>query len=1712
MNERGRGAIPVVTTGAQGLFPPPIVAETNGTPVVLNSRSYTFTNVTGLPITTDLSDSKIQILPQPGSSALETANQHICSWLFTDAGKQHSLPAGVPCTFTFVAAVSDVNIDENPEVLLPSPHTVHHHVAPWEAVDGFFYNVEAEGTVVQSKFVVPGTPGVETTFNVMEWVGIPTPAFSPTSTNLMVHPTTIATVTADENGEAASLGEGLKTLPAFTQANKSGAFWKLLYTVSDAQRRGKAMVSKRFRKEAMGPLSIDATKGYLDSQENKHDVEVGRDAATGRLAPLNVEHAKRLGAVKQLLEHAAVTETELYIGYVKTGSSRVVETHAKVENGTPKYVMDVIQHPDWYIDLSAAFPTNHQNRTFYLVYVTEEVDLRFGSSTYKLPTFSGPTESVVIAGVETAEGWLDYVYCGGIAMSSSDFVAAPNPVSPAYLAHRDQVMLHNSSLGTWTRSSAPHGIGRMAPSHTLRQIGDLGALNYGVGLTLSNPTLVSVDGTQFGLYLPHTLTGLNYATLGEITGGKTRRPGQQVTFPAAILALFDFYNNLDYNNVNVLDIYYFTLKPTISNGIGIGTATPLTLAQVACMRTVASEFILAANNAGKALFSIWFWDKMKQMIIDGAPAGAANGYHNVSGTFTIHADRLTLSQAEASPGTELNGWYCTGPETFPYRVVDSTTYENLSQMCHIVTPEFDPNTTYSGKAGYGPTNNRGANSRLIWLSQPRTRLAIEVMLNQGRGSIYELGMAYPLTLSWYEYLSCDYNFTARSFSAVHAGDRDLMPYVTITTLDDGVGQANNRTFATSQDKYIVSQGTTVRYNGGAEIGIPSRKWGECSSMTITLEGADRFPIVADLASTTGQTINFKQWVSSFVVDHAIGVDGLNFRVGLTPTVWFADASAKWNSARNFVHGPECNRQGQKRSDTDVLVAPVTQIYTFVADVLTGGMLTSGDNIYLDYFVSMRSIALDELNLGGSNNDLIVCNERVYLLRTVLTSGRNGNAAGVITTAPWVVDPSTDGTIDHAKHHRVVKVQLGDYTGTDAMICLGSDGAYYLVIFRYRPAGMSAYPGVNLVAIVIYAYADVSPSNTLENMQQTSVKVYSLRNGSNGNPPGDWAIYYEGYTKNQTWQKGLARYESGTVGGSSYGNNNFLPIPVQGNLLEQKIDTLNDKIGTLLPAWKLWDAIDTTSDKMVTSRQGFHTIADLDNVPYASTSVTGLAKPVTNALRTVLSGKALTTHTLTLTAADFGIEKMDNTGPLEDDTYTVNGKGFVLDANGQMHSTAISQKAVTDLKNKLDGYVATTTVQGLFAITNLSASAAAKIYGSGKETNKVYMNAELPAYLTSVKILPANAYFKSSDTLGVLAPVYNSVYLVTPDMVKMLNTLWVHSGKAGDKWGAYDAVLKADQDNNEPGIATEFSAGSGHVISMKGEKFIITSTKPLGDLLGRMRVLNNDAITFQTTLMSTSGIQQKHVDMLLDNTLLGKAVDATKAFGRTLAELVTHHLIKNAHGYTCGDIGALPVEVTDLIYQNGKQVFDDEMYQLEDIRLGILERAHELDEAFAPIDPPKDLEEAILRDEIVKAMKDPRNCDWSELMKYPPIISVGRQYRIPASEIGKYLVKTDAIYGSIMLLNATEVEYELLSEGLDYFLGHYFQELAEAENDRIGLTLTVTDKTTGTKRKLISTATYPNRYSTVIPVEAPFYYRLGVFAMPREDAAQFNGTLGRVVRR
>ncbi|VFR10850.1 hypothetical protein SPFM15_00105 [Salmonella phage SPFM15] len=686
----------------------------------------------------------------------------------------------------------------------------------------------------------------------------------------------------------------------------------------------------------------------------------------------------------------------------------------------------------------------------------------------------------------------------------------------------------------------------MAPSHTPVSPGDLGALNYGVGLTLSNGTWTSVDGTQFGLYLPHTLTLRQIATLGEITGGKTRRPGQPTLVPAAILALFDFYNNLDYGLNYVLDIYYFTLKPTISNGQVTFTATPLTLAQVACMRTVNNVNILAANNAGKALFSIWFIGIGKQMIIDGAPAGAANGYASEFGTFTIHADRLTLSQAEWDKITELNGWYCTGPETFPYHNVSSTTYENLSQMCHIVTPASPGNTTYSGKAGYGPTNNRRVVDRLIWLSQPRTRLAIEVEFDPGRGSIYELGMAYPLTLGANSYLSCDYNFTARSFSAVMLNHRDLMPYVTITTLDDGVSWYDNRTFATSQDKYIVSQGHAGDYNGGAEIGIPSRKWGEGQAKTITLEGADRFPIVADLTTVRGQTINFKQWVSSFVVDCSSIVDGLNFRVGLTPTVWFASTTAKWNSARNFVHGPECNHAIGKRSDTDVLVAPVTQIYADASDVLTGGMLTSGDNIYLRQGQSMRSIALDELNLGGSNTFVAVCNERVYLLRTVLTSGDYFVAAGVITTAPWVVDPSTNDLIDHAKHHRVVKVQLGDYRNGNAMICLGSDGAYYLVIFDGTIAGMSAYPGVNLVAIVITGTDDVSPSNTLENMQQTSVRYRPLRNGSNGNPPGDWAIYYAYATKNQTWQKGLARYESGKVYSSSYGNNNFLPIPVQGN--------------------------------------------------------------------------------------------------------------------------------------------------------------------------------------------------------------------------------------------------------------------------------------------------------------------------------------------------------------------------------------------------------------------------------------------------------------------------------------------------------------------------------------------------------------------------------------
>ncbi|VFR13143.1 hypothetical protein SPFM12_00113 [Salmonella phage SPFM12] len=128
------------------------------------------------------------------------------------------------------------------------------------------------------------------------------------------------------------------------------------------------------------------------------------------------------------------------------------------------------------------------------------------------------------------------------------------------------------------------------------------------------------------------------------------------------------------------------------------------------------------------------------------------------------------------------------------------------------------------------------------------------------------------------------------------------------------------------------------------------------------------------------------------------------------------------------------------------------------------------------------------------------------------------------------------------------------------------------------------------------------------------------------------------------------------------------------------------------------------------------------------------------------------------------------------------------------------------------------------------------------------------------------------------------------------------------------------------------------------------------------------------------------------------------------------------------------------------------------------------------------------------------------------MSVGRQYRIPASEIGKSEAENDAIYGSIMLLNATEVAKRKLIEGLDYFLGHYFQELVEAPFYRIGLTLTVTDKTTGKFNGTLSTATYPNRYSTVIPGRSPFYYRLGVFAMPREDAALGRTAYGRVVRR
>ncbi|VFR13144.1 hypothetical protein SPFM12_00114 [Salmonella phage SPFM12] len=274
----------------------------------------------------------------------------------------------------------------------------------------------------------------------------------------------------------------------------------------------------------------------------------------------------------------------------------------------------------------------------------------------------------------------------------------------------------------------------------------------------------------------------------------------------------------------------------------------------------------------------------------------------------------------------------------------------------------------------------------------------------------------------------------------------------------------------------------------------------------------------------------------------------------------------------------------------------------------------------------------------------------------------------------------------------------------------------------------------------------------------------------------------------------------------------------------------------------------------------------------------------------------------------------------------------------------------------------------------------KIYGSGKETNKVYMTDMVKMYLTSVKILPANAYFRGAYDAGVLAPVYNSVYLVTPEFSAGLNTLWVHSGKAGDKSSTKPLVLKADQDNNEPGIAITFQTTSGHVISMKGEKFIIILDNTLGDLLGRMRVLNNDAMAELVTLMSTSGIQQKHVDMLGALPVLGKAVDATKAFGRTHDEMYQHHLIKNAHGYTCGDIDEAFAEVTDLIYQNGKQVFDEIVKALEDIRLGILERAHEHPPIISPIDPPKDLEEAILRDLVKTDMKDPRNCDWSELMK------------------------------------------------------------------------------------------------------------------------------------
>ncbi|VFR12041.1 hypothetical protein SPFM9_00112 [Salmonella phage SPFM9] len=1706
MNERGRQQPDIITTGAQGLFPPPIVAWDGDDLVVLNSRSYTFTNVTGAIPVVDLSDSKIQILPQPGETNGTPANQHICSWLFTDAGGLPITTAGVPCTFTFVAAVSSSALETNPEVLLPSPHTVHHKQHSLPAVDGFFYNVEAEGTDVNIDEVVPGTPGVETTFNVHVAPWEPTPAFSPTSTNLMVVVQSKFTVTADENGEAASLGMEWVGIPAFTQANKSGAFWKHPTTIADAQRRGKAMVSKRFEGLKTLPLSIDATKGYLDSQLLYTVSEVGRDAATGRLAPLRKEAMGRLGAVKQLLEHAAVENKHDVIGYVKTGSSRVVETNVEHAKGTPKYVMDVIQHPDTETELYAAFPTNHQNRTFYLHAKVENVDLRFGSSTYKLPTWYIDLSSVVIAGVETAEGWLVYVTEEGIAMSSSDFVAAPNFSGPTELAHRDQVMLHNSSLDYVYCGSAPHGIGRMAPSHTPVSPAYLGALNYGVGLTLSNGTWTRSDGTQFGLYLPHTLTLRQIGDLGEITGGKTRRPGQPTLVSVAILALFDFYNNLDYGLNYATDIYYFTLKPTISNGQVTFPATPLTLAQVACMRTVNNVNVLAANNAGKALFSIWFIGIGTAMIIDGAPAGAANGYASEFILFTIHADRLTLSQAEWDKMKQLNGWYCTGPETFPYHNVSGTTYENLSQMCHIVTPASPGTETYSGKAGYGPTNNRRVVDSTIWLSQPRTRLAIEVEFDPNTGSIYELGMAYPLTLGANSRLSCDYNFTARSFSAVMLNQGRLMPYVTITTLDDGVSWYEYLTFATSQDKYIVSQGHAGDRDGGAEIGIPSRKWGEGQANNRTLEGADRFPIVADLTTVRYNTINFKQWVSSFVVDCSSMTIGLNFRVGLTPTVWFASTTGQWNSARNFVHGPECNHAIGVDSDTDVLVAPVTQIYADASAKLTGGMLTSGDNIYLRQGQKRRSIALDELNLGGSNTFVADVNERVYLLRTVLTSGDYFVSMGVITTAPWVVDPSTNDLIVCAKHHRVVKVQLGDYRNGNAAICLGSDGAYYLVIFDGTIDHMSAYPGVNLVAIVITGTDAMSPSNTLENMQQTSVRYRPAGNGSNGNPPGDWAIYYAYADVNQTWQKGLARYESGKVYSLRYGNNNFLPIPVQGNYEGYTKDTLNDKIGTLLPAWTVGGSSDTTSDKMVTSRQGFLLEQKIDNVPYASTSVTGLAKLWDAILRTVLSGKALTTHTHTIADLDFGIEKMDNTGPLEKPVTNANGKGFVLDANGQMHLTLTAAKAVTDLKNKLDGYVDDTYTVGLFAITNLSASAAASTAISQKETNKVYMNAELPAATTTVQILPANAYFKSSDTLKIYGSGYNSVYLVTPDMVKMYLTSVKHSGKAGDKWGAYDAGVLAPVDNNEPGIATEFSAGLNTLWVMKGEKFIITSTKPLVLKADQMRVLNNDAITFQTTSGHVISIQQKHVDMLLDNTLGDLLGRATKAFGRTLAELVTLMSTSGAHGYTCGDIGALPVLGKAVDYQNGKQVFDDEMYQHHLIKNGILERAHELDEAFAEVTDLIDLEEAILRDEIVKALEDIRLCDWSELMKYPPIISPIDPPKIPASEIGKYLVKTDMKDPRNMLLNATEVEYELLSVGRQYRLGHYFQELAEAENDAIYGSITVTDKTTGTKRKLIEGLDYFNRYSTVIPVEAPFY-RIGLtLAMPREDAAQFNGTL------